>query len=78
MKPVVDRLTQEYAGRMTFKLYPETDKDKAAAAFANKQGVSAVPTMMLVDASGKEIKRWVGAQSESELATEFETALATH
>lgn len=77
MKPVVDRLEQRYEGQMSLYLYREADKDAAAGEFASKQKVEVVPTTVLVSAEGKELKRWVGAYTDTEIGDGIEAALAS-
>ena len=67
MKPVVDRLQGDYVNRVDFLVYADVNSDAEASEFANRQQVSAIPTMMLVSADGTEIARWVGSQSEVSL-----------
>jgi len=75
MKPVVDRLGQQYSQRMEWLVYFDLNSDAQAGAFASEHGVSAVPTMVLVAADGTEVMRWVGAQPEEILVTSFEAEL---
>lgn len=74
MKPVVDGLQQEYAGRITFAVYEDVDADAEGSALADAHGVSAVPTMMLVSPDGAEVERWVGARPADELRQAFDEA----
>lgn len=76
MKPVVDRLEQRYTGQVTFYIYAEADKNQEAGEFASKQGVKAVPTMVVVSDRGRELERWVGTTPEPEIAASLDDALA--
>lgn len=76
MKPVVDGLQQQYAGKVDFVVYADLDSDAAAGAFASRQGVSAVPTTMLVAPDGTELRRWVGSQPAEALSAAMDQALA--
>lgn len=77
MEPVVDGLRQGYAERVDFMLYSELDKDSAASGFASGQGISVVPTTVLVARDGTEIKRWIGARTDNEFRAELEGALSS-
>jgi len=44
--------------------------DEKAYELAEKFGIRGVPTMVLVDDEGKELKRWVGLQDAKEVEKE--------
>lgn len=75
MKPVVDGLQQEYAGRVAFEVYEDVDADDEGSGLAAAHGVRAVPTMMLVSPDGTEVERWVGARPADELRRAFDAAV---
>lgn len=75
MKPVVDGLQKQYSGRVDFVVYADLNADAEAGAFASRQGVSAVPTTMLVAPDGSELHRWVGAKAPFELQRVIDSAL---
>lgn len=77
MKPTVVRLQQRYTGKIDFVVYDHIDQDQTSSDFANRKGVSAVPTMMLVTANGQELHRWEGTQDEGTVASAFDQALAS-
>lgn len=75
MKPVVDGLQQAYGDRVDFMVYGDLNNDSQGAGFARAQGVTGVPTSMLVAPDGREVRRWVGAASEQELRDAFDEIL---
>ncbi len=66
MKPVVDRLSQEYAGRVEFKLY-DVDKSEEGQRLMRRYGAQYVPTFVFVGSDGAEAGRAVGEVSEAEM-----------
>lgn len=76
MKPVVDGLEQEYSDRIAFMVYGDVNSDVTGGQFAQSKGVSAVPTMVLVSASGTELERWVGAVPAEQITSAFDEAVA--
>ena len=76
MKPVVDRLANEYSGTIEFIIYPDTGADPRIGELANAQGITAVPTMVLVTPDGMEIDRIVGSLPEAEFRGRLESARA--
>ncbi len=67
MKPVVRAITARCAAHddlVTISI--DTVEGRA---LANRYGVRVVPTFVAVDASGNEVERFVGAQTEARLAT---------
>lgn len=76
MKPVVDGLQQSYGERIDFVVYADLERDSRASAFAQAQGVTGVPTSMLVAADGRELRRWQGVASRAELQQAFDAALS--
>ncbi len=74
MKPVVDRLEQEYSGAIDFYVYPDVNADAEVGQLADAHGISAVPTMVLVAKDGTEIDRIVGSLSESDFRARLDQA----
>jgi thioredoxin-like negative regulator of GroEL len=74
MKPVVDRLSREYAGKVDFVVYGDVNADQAVSRFSSTQGVRVVPTMVLVDSQGREAKRILGSVPEAELRQALDAA----
>ena len=66
MKPVVDRLKQEYEGKVTFKLY-NVESDQEGQALAQQYGAQYVPTFVFVKSDGSVLETKVGETSEDDL-----------
>lgn len=66
MKPVVDRLSEEYEGVVEFRLY-DVDKDEEGAELMRRYGVQYVPTFVFVGSDGVEVDRAVGEVSEEQM-----------
>jgi hypothetical protein len=64
---VVDRLRPEYASSIDFIVIGDLDADRAWSEYSYKQGVQAIPTMVVVDARGREVRRVVGGLDEAGL-----------
>ncbi len=70
MEPVVDRLYSEYGERVHFAVL---NADDASFSEQTKEfGVQFVPTFVLVDSSGTEVNRYVGAVEEDVLSGELD------
>jgi hypothetical protein len=76
MSVVVDRLSSEYTGLIDFTIYADVASSPAVSRYAVEQGVKSEPTMVLVSATGVEIARFKGVQSEVALRTSFDKALS--
>ena len=63
MRPIVEKLFEE--GYLIDFVDIDSDPDKA-----KEFSVSSVPTLVLVE-NGKEIKRWVGVVTDSEIKQTF-------
>jgi thioredoxin-like negative regulator of GroEL len=74
MKPVVDRLSKEYAGTIEFVVYHDVNSRDDIRQFTAAQRVSAVPTMVLVSAEGTELRRLVGSLPEEDLRRVLDSA----
>lgn len=72
---MVDGLEKDYAGRVDFVVYKDAGSTEQVYDFATRQGVGAVPTMMLVGADGTELARWEGSRPKADLAGAFDAAL---
>jgi thioredoxin-like negative regulator of GroEL len=75
MKPIVDRLETEYMGRIDFTVYEDSGATQQINSFARSQGVSVVPTMMIVTANGTEFDRVIGSLPEADLRTRLDSIL---
>jgi len=68
MKPLVERLEKQYAGKVEFRLL-NVESDAAANDLASKLGVQYVPTFMFVNANGVRAGSQVGEMTEQALTT---------
>lgn len=68
--PVVEKLAQEYSGRLDVYTV-DIDRDPALAA---RHGVMSVPTLLVLK-DGKTVERIVGAASEKDLRKKLEPHL---
>ncbi len=66
MKPVVDRLSQEYEGRVEFRLY-DVDKSEEGTQLMRQYGAQYVPTFVFLNSDGSEADRAVGELSEDQM-----------
>jgi thiol:disulfide interchange protein len=63
-----------HGGFIALKINPE--KDAASKAFVGKYGVEGFPTILFIDAKGKEVYRSVGYRPGPEFLKELKTATA--
>ena len=69
LKPVIEGLEQEYAGKIEIKsIDVDVEKD-----LASKFKIQAVPTLVFLDKSGKELARIVGAVPKDTLVGRFKS-----
>ncbi|HJW09700.1 MAG TPA: thioredoxin [Holophagaceae bacterium] len=68
--PVLDELSQDFAGRATIAKVNVDEEPDTAAGF----GIQSIPTMLLFK-DGKLVNRLVGAQPKANLKAFLETAL---
>ena len=66
MKPVVDRLREEFEGRVEFRIV-NFDQDANANEEADRFGVRFVPTFIFLDSDGEQVDMRVGSLAEEEL-----------
>jgi len=71
MKPLVERLKQEYEGKVVFKLY-NIEKDPEGAKLANELGAEYVPTFVFYDSTGAKAGMKVGEVSEEEFRAQLD------
>ncbi len=69
LKPVIAELEHEYAGRIEIRTI-DTDREKE---LAQKFGVQAIPTLVYLDASGKELDRSVGLVDKATIVGKFKS-----
>ncbi len=72
MKPVVDRLTKDYAGKVDIKRMSLDGDDAAAEQLATQFGVQYVPTFVLVDSKGVRQGFVVGETPEADLRAKLD------
>jgi thioredoxin-like negative regulator of GroEL len=72
MKPVVDRLVNDYAGKVDIKRMPLDKGDAAAEQLAGTFGVEYVPTFVLVDSKGVRQDLIVGETGEEGLRSKLD------
>lgn len=64
MKPLVERLKQEYGDAVEFRLY-NVEEDQTGIQVAEQLGVQYVPTFVFVTKEGVVSDKLVGEQSEA-------------
>lgn len=73
MKPVVDRLSKEFKGRVEFRRYDVDAPGSDGQRLATKMGVQYVPTFVFVNADGSGAGQVVGGMSEQALRARLES-----
>ena len=71
MKPVVDRLRQQYAGRVEFRSYDVT-KDLTGISLADRLGAQYVPSFVFFDSQGVKMDMIVGGATEAALKAKLD------
>lgn len=71
--PIVHGLERKYKGRIDFLYLHVSDQNTAAA--RAQLGYAATPQIMLLDASGRKVREWIGVIAESTLTTGLEALL---
>jgi len=66
MKPVVDRLKQQYEGKVEFKLY-DVDNSAEGNDLMAKFNAKYVPTFVFINRDGSVATQKVGETSEAEM-----------
>lgn len=66
MQPVVDRLEQDYAGTVEFRLY-DVEKSQEGQDLMRQYGAQYVPTFVFLNSDGTEADRVVGEASEEDM-----------
>jgi thioredoxin-like negative regulator of GroEL len=72
MKPVVDRLAKDYAGKVDVKRMLLDGSDAAAEQLASQFGVQYVPTFVFVDSKGARQGFVVGETPEADLRAKLD------
>lgn len=60
---MVDRLQQEYEGKVEFKLY-DVENDAEGSQLANQFGAQYVPTFVFLNADGSQSEMFAGGTEE--------------
>jgi predicted DsbA family dithiol-disulfide isomerase len=71
MKPVVDGLSDEYAGKVDFKRL-NVETDQKAVELANQMGVTAVPTFVFVNSNGVQAGTKIGGATAEDLRAQID------
>ena len=71
MAPLVEQLAEQYADRVNIGKCDIEEAEELAAQF----GVTSIPTVVLLTASGEQTGRLVGLQSKAKLEEEIEKLL---
>jgi thioredoxin-like negative regulator of GroEL len=66
MKPVVDRLEQQYAGKVEFRRY-NVDKSQEGSRIMQQYASNAVPTFVFLNADGSVSAKKLGTISEKDM-----------
>ncbi len=74
MKPVVDRLREEYKGRVDIRVL-NVSTDRVAGEQADAFGIRAVPTFVFAGADGTERDRWLGGMTEEQFRDRLDALL---
>lgn len=74
MKPVVDGLTKQFAGKVEVRRLDANAQETQQ--LANTYNVQYVPTFVFVDKDGKTVDQVVGELSEQQLKQKFESLAA--
>ncbi len=75
MRPVVNGLQSEYAGKVEFVVYGAVNTDAVGGQFADEHRVTTIPAMMIVAPDGTEFGRIDGAADAATLRTLIEKGL---
>ncbi len=68
MKPLVERLEQDYKDKVEFRKL-NVESDQAAIELANKMGIQYVPTFVFVNTNGVTSKSVVGEMTEQNMSS---------
>ncbi|OHB54815.1 MAG: thiol reductase thioredoxin [Planctomycetes bacterium RBG_13_44_8b] len=67
MKPILEELTQEYAGKLQVEFY-DVWKNPA---YGQQYGISLIPTQIFLDTTGKELFRHQGFPSKEDILAKW-------
>lgn len=71
MAPVVDRLKEQYKGRIEFRRFDVTS-DPNAIKLADAVGAQYVPTFLFFNAEGEKVDMVVGGMTEAQLRAKLD------
>ncbi len=69
MKPVLEELTKEYAGKLKVEFYDVWKNE----AYGTKYGIRVIPTQIFIDPDGKELFRHEGYFSKEDILAKWKT-----
>jgi thiol-disulfide isomerase/thioredoxin len=72
MAPIVDRLKQQFKGKIEFRRYDVTT-DATGQQLADAVGAQYVPTFLFFDAKGQKSDMVVGGMTEATLKAKLDT-----
>lgn len=72
MKPVVDRLKEQYAGKIEFRRLDTTAGDAETDRLANQFQIQYVPTFVFINTDGTTSDLLVGGTTEGVLRTKLD------
>lgn len=72
MKPVVDRLKEQYAGKIEFRRLDTTAGDPETDRLANQFQIQYVPTFVFINTDGTTSDLLVGGTTEEVLRTKLD------
>ena len=75
MKPVVDRLRNEFAGRVDVKLMDTGSGDPEVERLGQQLGLEYVPTFVFTGADGTVVEQVVGTMDESAFRAKIQALL---
>lgn len=75
MRPVVNGLQSEYAGKIDFVVYGAVNTDAVGGRAADEHRVTTIPSMMIVAPDGTELGRIEGATDAQALRAFIDKAL---
>jgi thioredoxin-like negative regulator of GroEL len=74
MKPVVDRLKEQYKGKITFYRW-DPGVDQQGADLANQLKAEYVPTFVFFNAKGEKVDMVVGGMDEATLKAKLDSLI---
>jgi thioredoxin-like negative regulator of GroEL len=75
MRPVVNGLQSEYAGKVEFVVYGAVNSDATGSQFADEHRVTTIPAVMIVAPDGTELGRIEGSTDAATLRALIDKSL---